>query len=90
MNKKINQAKLEMAQIQGEFVLKLKQFLKNEFYVDMDYYSVNIKGDRRLSGDEILAIEEEFLLELDGYEMCYKGNGDFQEVWYIFNHKRMV
>jgi hypothetical protein len=90
MNKKINQTKLEIAQIEGEFSLKLKQFLKNEFYVDMDYYNVNIKCDRRLSDDEIKNIEDEFLLELDGCEVIFDGDGHFVSVWYNFNHKRIA
>lgn len=88
MNKKINQALLEMPRVEGEFSLKLCEFLKNEFYVDVTYHRVNVNGVRYLTDDEILSIENNFLLELDSYDVDFDKNGDIKNVWYYFNHKK--
>ena len=90
MNKKINQTVLEIAQIEGEFALKLGQFLKNEFYVDVNYDRVVINTDRYLDDDKIEEIENEFLLELSSYEVDCDKYGKIKNIWYYFNHKKIV
>ena len=92
MNRKINQNRLEMRQVLGEFRLKLDNYLRSNIqdscYTDVDCVKVCIKVDGFLSSDDIKGIEENFLLELNKFEECYSHPRHIVAVRYIFDHKK--
>lgn len=90
MNKKINEAKYEIAYVLGEFQLKLDNYLRNhDAYCDVSCYAVKINSPELLSDEVISEIEELFYVELESYEVEYDSKSSLKEVWYKFAHKKL-
>ena len=93
MNKKINQTKLEMSMVLGEFKIKLDTYLRKNVdftsYCEVECSSVCITTDDFLTDDEVKDIEDTFLLELSSYQQTFTKGEHLVSVLYIFHHKKM-
>ena len=89
MNKRINQTKDDMNYVFGELKLKLNHHLRkvgDSTYAFVNCYNVKIHSDCLISNDDIKAIEEKFLIELNYYDVAYSPEHEITEVWYYFDY----
>ena len=94
MNKKINQARLDMSMILTEFKIKLDTHLRGKIkyscYTEVKCNKVVIKSDGFLTGDELEAVQYKFFLELDTFEEVYSPSSNLLYVLYNFKHTKQV
>lgn len=91
INKRIRDTRDEIDFILAEFKIKLDRFLRtlDTFaYADVSCYSVKIRSDDILSVDDIKKIENEFMLELQDYDVTYNSPDFVVEVWYRFDYAK--
>ena len=92
MNRRINEAKYEMAYVLGEFTLKLDNYLRKKShggFCEVDCYKVKIKCDELLPVEVIDEVQDMFMLELDTFDVSHSASGRVVAVLYNFNHKKL-
>ena len=92
MNKKINQARLDMSIVLGEYRIKLDTYLRKNidfsFVSDVSCDGVSIQCYDILPENILEDIMWEFFLELNTYEEVYSPKRNLVYIKYNFSHAK--